>query len=246
MQQICREGGGQLGLARGFLVIEGQLQHAASVPVGTALQAFEQPTSMTEASDDQLRQRGAMGRELEVEHALRVARGLAGNRRVALQQAHSPAASGQAGGSGAAGQTSADHHRVFFLRGASGAGEPGLADALRPTDEQPFSHLPFFAQTGHAFHLEAGFIQCAPYPAGAGKCADGCAGGRQARQFGEQLGRPHLGILRRVEAVEKPGVDARIQLRQLLHRVADQQCQHHPTTRQQQALEPGVNGAVLR
>lgn len=61
LQQIFGERGGQLRVAFGFLGVERQLQHAAIVPVGAALQGFKQASGVTETADDQLRQRGAMG-----------------------------------------------------------------------------------------------------------------------------------------------------------------------------------------
>ncbi|MCY1397463.1 hypothetical protein D9M71_124680 [compost metagenome] len=60
-QQVGGEGVGQLRLALGFLVIERQLQHAATVPVGAPLQVFQQAPGMAETAEDQLRERSAMG-----------------------------------------------------------------------------------------------------------------------------------------------------------------------------------------
>ncbi len=101
------------------------------------------------------------------------------------------------------------------------------------------------ADARRALHLETGRVQRAADPAGAGKGADGRAGGCQARQFGEQPGGPHLGVFRRGETVEEPGIDLGIQLRQLLQHIADQQGQGDPSVIQQQALEARVDRHVL-
>jgi len=68
----------------------------------------------------------------------------------------------------------------------------------------------------------------------------------QPGELGEQLRRPHLRVLRRREAVEEPGVDGRVQLRQAVEHVADQQGQHHPAAGEHEALEAGVHRVVLR
>jgi len=54
VHQVFRECRGQLRLTLGFLGIERQLQHAAIVPVGAALQGFQQTAGVAEAADDQL------------------------------------------------------------------------------------------------------------------------------------------------------------------------------------------------
>ena len=102
------------------------------------------------------------------------------------------------------------------------------------------------ADAWRAFHLEPGGIDQPPYPAGAGEGADGRARCRQARQLGEQLGGPHVGVFRRGEPVEKPCIDLGVQLRQLFQRIADQQGQGHAAIVQYQALETLVDGNVLR
>ncbi|MNH95388.1 hypothetical protein D3C73_480290 [compost metagenome] len=61
VQQVRWKRRGQLRLAFGFLGIEGQLQHAAIVPVAAPLQVFEQTSGVAESTDDHLRQRRAMG-----------------------------------------------------------------------------------------------------------------------------------------------------------------------------------------
>jgi len=102
------------------------------------------------------------------------------------------------------------------------------------------------ADAWRALHLETGRIDQAANPAGAGEGADGRAGGCQACQLGEQLGGPHLRVFCRGEAVEKPCIDLRVQLRQLLQHVADQQGQRYAAVVQHQALEALVDGDVLR
>ncbi|VVO28723.1 hypothetical protein PS720_04812 [Pseudomonas fluorescens] len=102
------------------------------------------------------------------------------------------------------------------------------------------------ADAWRALHLEAGGVDQAAHPAGTGKGADGRAGGRQPRQFGKQLGGPHVGVLGRGKPVEKPGVDLGVQLGQLFKGVADQQCQRHAAVSQHQPLEALMNGDVLR
>ncbi len=101
------------------------------------------------------------------------------------------------------------------------------------------------ADTRCPFHLEAGGVQRPPHPAGAGKGAESRTGGRQSCQFGEQFGSPHLGILRRGETVEKPGIDPRVQQGQLFQGIADQQGQADPSVIQQQALEARVYRHIL-
>ena len=73
MDQLRIEGCCQLRLALGFLGVEGQLQDPAIVPVEPALQMLEQAAGMTKTTDNHLRQRGAMGGQLEVQHTLRIA-----------------------------------------------------------------------------------------------------------------------------------------------------------------------------
>ncbi|MNI89866.1 hypothetical protein D3C73_1473260 [compost metagenome] len=52
----------QMRLAFGFLGIERQLQHAATVPIEAALQVLQQAAGVAEPAEDQLRQRRAVGR----------------------------------------------------------------------------------------------------------------------------------------------------------------------------------------
>ncbi|RMT91786.1 hypothetical protein ALP39_200487 [Pseudomonas marginalis pv. marginalis] len=62
MQQFRRERLGQLRLAFGLLGIEGQLQHAAAVPIHPAMQVLQQAPGMAEPADYHLRQGRAVGR----------------------------------------------------------------------------------------------------------------------------------------------------------------------------------------
>ena len=55
MQQARGECAGQLCLALGFLGVEGQLKHAATVPVDASVQVFQQASGMAETAEDQLR-----------------------------------------------------------------------------------------------------------------------------------------------------------------------------------------------
>jgi len=73
VQQLRRKGLGQLRLTLGFLGVERQLQHAAALPVDTPVQVFQQTPGVAETTQDQLRQRRAVGRQLEVQHTLGVA-----------------------------------------------------------------------------------------------------------------------------------------------------------------------------
>ncbi|MOA22507.1 hypothetical protein D3C78_1430660 [compost metagenome] len=62
VQQVRCKRRRQLRLAFGFPGIEGQLQHAAIVPVAAPLQVFEQSSGVAESADDHLRQHRAMRR----------------------------------------------------------------------------------------------------------------------------------------------------------------------------------------
>ncbi|MNZ55558.1 hypothetical protein D3C78_734870 [compost metagenome] len=73
LQQRLGEGRRELRLALALGLVEGQLQHAAGVPLAAALQALQQPAGVAEAAHHQPRQRRAVGRQLEIEHALRIA-----------------------------------------------------------------------------------------------------------------------------------------------------------------------------
>src|SRR5450830_531958 len=54
LEQLGTEGSGQLGLAFGLFLVEGQLQDAAVVPVEALVQLFEQAPGMPEAAENQL------------------------------------------------------------------------------------------------------------------------------------------------------------------------------------------------
>ncbi|MNQ77769.1 hypothetical protein D3C85_926580 [compost metagenome] len=51
-QQVGGKGVRKLGLALGFLVVEGQLQYATTVPVGAPLQVFQQAPGVAETAED--------------------------------------------------------------------------------------------------------------------------------------------------------------------------------------------------
>nr|GFD06842.1 hypothetical protein [Tanacetum cinerariifolium] len=111
MQQFGRKRAGQLRLTLVFLFVERQLQHAAIVPVDAAFQTFQQPTGVTKAAEDQLRKRGAVGGQLQVEHALRIAGCLLRKVRMPLQQTDLPTAGGQTGRGCAAGEPGTNDQR---------------------------------------------------------------------------------------------------------------------------------------
>ncbi|MCY1210601.1 hypothetical protein D9M72_222940 [compost metagenome] len=186
-----------------------------------------------------------MGGELEVEHALGVAGGLLCRLAVAFQQRHLPATCGKAGGSGAACQPRADYQGLAALQDEARAGEPGLGVVLRLTGEQAPAHFPFLAEAAHALDGETGLRQPAAHEAGGGEGREAGSRTGQARQLGEQGGAPHLGVLRRGEAVEKPGVDLRVQLGQAVQGIAHQQGEHHAARGQVETLETGVDRHVL-
>jgi len=102
------------------------------------------------------------------------------------------------------------------------------------------------ADAWRALHLEACGIEQPAHPPGAGEGAEGRAWRGQARQLGEQFGGPHVGVFRRGEAVEKPGVDLCVQLRQLLQGITDQQGQDDPAVVQDQPLEALMDRPILR
>ncbi|MCY1438623.1 hypothetical protein D9M71_548310 [compost metagenome] len=179
---------------------------------------LEQAPGVTESTDDQLRQRGAMGGKLEVQHALGIARGFLRQRIVTLQQTHLPTARSQARGRRTTGQPGADHQRATFAGGRCRARKPGFRHRgcrafCRPAEKRAAQDFPFVADAWRTFHLEARGIEQPAHPTGTGEGADGRTGCRQAGEFGKQLGGPHVGVFRRGEAVEKPGVDLRVQLR---------------------------------
>ncbi|MNF54103.1 hypothetical protein D3C84_355220 [compost metagenome] len=233
MDQIGGKRGGQLRLAFGFLGVERQLQYAAVSPVNATLQVFEQASGMAESADDQLRKGGAVSRQLQIEHALRIARGFLCQIIVTLQQADLPAACSEAGRCGATGQSAADHQCAALIDSLGRASKPRLGghrcgSVPGPGHELAAQDFPFVADARRAAHLEARGIEQAPYPASAGKGADGRVGCGQARQFGEQFGGPHVRVFRRGETVEEPGVNPGIELRQLFQCIADQQRQRDP------------------
>ncbi|MNH95389.1 hypothetical protein D3C73_480300 [compost metagenome] len=169
---------------------------------------------------------------------------------MALQQCHLPAPRGEAGGAGTTGQAGTDHQCLALAGQRGRAGEPGFIQGRGrrfqgPAEELTAQDLPFVADAGGAFHLEAGGVEQTPHPAGAGEGADGCTGSGQASQLGKQFGGPHVGVFRRGETVEEPGVDSGIELRQLLQCIADQQRQGDAAVVQRQALKTLMDGHVL-
>ena len=249
VHQRGREGSGQLPLTLGLLGIETQLQHAAIIPVAPALQVLEHAAGVAKATDDHLRQCRAVGGQLEVQHPLRVAGGFFGQAFVTLQQQHLPAALGQAVGAGATRQTTADHQRGTRAADLWRASEPGFdrgagQSGFWQAEKDPAQDLPLVADTRRAAHFKAGLIQRAAYPAGAGKGAEGGLGSGQTGQLCEQFGRPHVRVFRGGEAVQKPRVDLRIELWQLLQRIADQQRERDLAIGQTEGLKPRMNGPI--
>ncbi len=128
---------------------------------------------------------GAVGGQFQVEHALGVARGFPGEAGMAFDQSHLPAARGEAGGAGAAGQAAADHQaRGAFRRRANGAGVPGLAGGLFEADEFALGHLPFLAEAQGTANLETGCDQSSADETGAGEGGQGRLRRRKTGQFG--------------------------------------------------------------
>ncbi|MCY1397462.1 hypothetical protein D9M71_124670 [compost metagenome] len=101
------------------------------------------------------------------------------------------------------------------------------------------------ADAGHPLHGKAGGLERTADPAGAGEGAQRGAGHGQARQLSEQLRCPHFRVFRRGEAVEKPGIDLAIDVRQLLQGIADQQGQGDPALVENEALKALVHGHVV-
>ncbi|MCY1425323.1 hypothetical protein D9M71_411080 [compost metagenome] len=221
------------------------MQHAAGVPLAAALQALEQAAGVAETADHQLRKRRPVGGQLEVEHALRIARRLFGEPGVAFDQRHLPAARGQAGGAGATGHAAADHQRLARAAVARRAGVPGLGGVVRRAAEFADQHLALLPVAFHPFHAEAGGDQPAADESGAGEGRQVGAGSGEPGHLLEQRVGPHLRVLRRGETVEEPGVDARIQLRQHVQHVVQQQGENHPPAGEHQALEAGMDADVL-
>ncbi|MNJ48114.1 hypothetical protein D3C77_432990 [compost metagenome] len=158
-QQLRVEGFGQQRLTLVFLGIEGQLQNPATIPVTATLQRLKQAPGVTEATEDQARQGGAMGGKLEVEHPLRVTRCFGRWRCMALQNLHLPAARCQARRRGATGQARADDQGLTRAGQGCGAGEPrGTGWQLQlggAAAEGASQDLPLLADTGYALHVEA-------------------------------------------------------------------------------------------
>ncbi len=171
MQQARFEGASQFALAFGFLAVEGQLQHATGIPVAATLQALKLAPGVTETGQDHLRQRRAMGGQLEVQHPLRVTRSFLCRGVVAFQHGNLPATPGQAGGGCAAGEPGAYHQRFTLPRCGSRARVPWRAGAWQRADIGAAHHFPFLADTRHLLHGEAGVHQAAAYPAGGGEGA---------------------------------------------------------------------------
>ncbi|MCY1534596.1 hypothetical protein D9M68_699740 [compost metagenome] len=125
------------------------------------------------------------------------------------------------------------------------AGIPGLCAVAGLALEAALAHLPLLAEAGGAPDGETGLLQRPAHEAGGGEGGKGGAGAGEPRQLGEEGGAPHVRVLRRGEAVEEPGVDARVQLGQAVQGIAHLQGEHHAATRQVEALEARVHGDVL-
>ena len=126
LQQIRSKGVCQLSLTLGFFSVKRQLQHATAVPIDTSVQVFQQASGVAKTAEDQLGQSRAMGRKLEVQHTLWVARSFLCQAGVALQKTDTPTPGGQAGGSRATGQATADDQGVAFTLDGGWSGEPGF------------------------------------------------------------------------------------------------------------------------
>ena len=244
VQQLLGEGCRQLALALYFLGIEGQLQHAARLP-GVAGELLQQAPGVAEAGDYVAREGGVVRRQLHVEHALWVARSLLGQRHASLDDLYLPASPRQAGRRRAAGHAAADDQRTALGR-TRRSFEPARARLnVGRTVETSGKHLALVAETRHSLHSEARLDQPAADEACAGEGRQRRAGRRKPRQFGEQRRAPHVRILRRGKTVEEPGIDARVQLRQSLQNVADQQRQAYPAVSENQPLEARRQGDIL-
>ena len=126
MQQVRSKGVCQLSLTLDLFGVKRQLQHATAVPIDTSVQVFQQASGVAKTADYQLGQGRAMGRKLEVQHTLWVARRFLCQAGVALQKADTPTPGGQAGGGRAPGQATADDQGMAFSLDGGWPGEPGF------------------------------------------------------------------------------------------------------------------------
>ena len=165
---------------------------------------------------------------------------------MALDQRDLPASAGQRQGSGAAGQPGSYHQGAAGLMVFSWALIPGRAPvtAARAV-ELAAEHLPLAPVTLDLVHEKACRLQAATYFADAGKGGQGGACGRQSGKLGVERGLPHVRIPGRGKAIQKPGIDAGIQLRQGIEYIANQQGQGYPAVRQVEMLPAGGRVTVL-
>jgi hypothetical protein len=136
---------------------------------------------------------------------------------VPLQHADLPAACRQAGGL-AQPASPAPITRARRSPVSGGRANQGLSAAERtsgPAEELAAQDFPLVPDAGVRFILKPAALSSRRTQPVLVKVLM-VEPGRQACQFGEQFGGPHVGVFRRGEAVEKPGVDLRVELRQLL------------------------------
>lgn len=104
-------------------------------------------------------------------------------------------------------------------------------------------HFALLAEAFGSFHRKARLLQAAAYKTGGGKGGEAAARPGEARHGGEQLLAPHIGVFRRSEAVEEPGVDliidAVVEARQQRVDIAEPQVERYAALRQQQAVAAG-------
>ena len=81
--------------------------------------------------------------------------------------------------------------------------------------------MPFPPVSRHADNVKSRGVQIAAHLPGGGIGGGGAPRGGVARDLPQQRGVPKLGVAGRGEAVEEPGVDPRVQLRQHGVRVAE-------------------------
>ncbi len=245
LQQITGKVRRQLGLALGILGGQRQLQYPTGRPGRSRRKGLQLTQGQAEPVQDQPAERGVMGRQLEVEHALGIAGGLLCGCPVALDDPDLPAAAGKAGRGSASGESRAYHDCRSRTLGLRRTSIPGNARADGRTLQRAGQHLPLVAETRHLGHGEARFVEASADETGAGEGGQGGAGTGQARQLGEQRRCPHFGIFRWSEAIQEPGVTTGIQFGQALQYIADQQGEGDTAVAQNQSLKAWVDGLVL-
>jgi hypothetical protein len=210
---------------RGVLaLVARELQHAAALPLGGRADGVELAPVLEQPAERGAREaRGVavVGRHDRVKRARVIARGFHRRRVVAFHQRHLPAARGEPLAGGGAGEAGADHDGAA-LGGRRGS---GAQRALR--HEARHQHLAFPREAAALLGGEARRAQGLPHRRGHAPGGGGGAGRGKTRHRLEQRGRPHVGVLRRREAVEVDGIGGEAQLRQQPARVAEGQREHH-------------------